>query len=485
MLKKHIHKILIVLLCFTLLPLSLFNVSVAKASGETTVYVGAKHIYYTNDQIANASSNQIQISVTTTGSNDTVVVYDEGKQKDVDTAISSISNTKGYITIIFGKEGNYTVKTIVKDKVDDGSEYTFEKLFIATKNFDLCSGPSYTTDLTKLQNYQDAAVRASFEDGDTTKPLFQGDKYEVPSAKDIIDAGSLGYDMFTRRLYLATPGSLTYVAQSSVSITNTTTKLSFDISSAGKYRYYITFESDAIDGDKSFNLNADGLVEMTADNPNATFDGFYRAYKNDEELVATKFNNEYTYVLKSNEDVTVTASEITRYELIIPTFTFEIEGGQPPRASYKAKAQENGYVGLSYTISSFDVSGYKTQEKYVLKYSSNYDSANPNDATWTVVEDGFDAVTMSFVPDKVGYYKVTIEVEDGYDNDTVTADSLVISVLNEPIYPNFKTSFGDWISVNTMPFVCLCISFVCLVGIVLLIFVKPKKKVDKVKEEDR
>ena len=92
---------------------------------------------------------------------------------------------------------------------------------------------------------------------------------------------------------------------------------------------------------------------------------------------------------------------------------------------------------------------------------------------------------MSFVPDKVGYYKVTIEVEDGYDNDTVTADSLVISVLNEPIYPNFKTSFGDWISVNTMPFVCLCISFVCLVGIVLLIFVKPKKKVDKVKEEDR
>ncbi len=485
MLKKHINKFLIVLLCFALLPLSLFNTSVAFASDVETVCCGAKYMYYTNDTIAEASSNQVQISVKTTNQNDEVVIYEEGKQKEVQSPVASIVNAKGYITILFSQEGNFTVTTSVKEQSEP--EYTFVKLFAVTKDVDLCNAPTFTTDVTKLNEYQAKVENATYEEGDTTKPLYQGDKYEVPSIKEIVNAGSLGFEMYTRRLYVAIPGSSSYSQKSSVSITNTTTQLTFTVDSAGRYRYYVAFESDVIDGKNRLSLNADGLVEMIqGENAFAIYDGFYRAYKNNEELIATKtVNKEYTFVLKSDEETEVEASEITSYELIIPTFTFEIETGNPPRASYNGKIQENGYVGLSYTISPFSVSGYKTQETYVLKYTKNYDATNDENNNWVVVEDGFDPVTMSFVPENIGYYKVVLEVDDGYDNETVIVESLVVKVLNEPIYPKFKTSFGEWVSANTMPFVCLCISFGCLVAIVCLIFIKPKQKKTKVEEEDK
>ncbi len=479
MLKKHINKFLIVLLCFALLPLSLFNSSVALASDVETVYFGAKYMYYTNDSIKDSSSNQVQISVKTTNGTDDVVIYEEGKQKDVQSQVASIAYSNGHITILFSQEGNFTVTTKIKDKDED--EYKHEKLFTVTKNLSLCSAPSYITDVTKINEYQEKASNATYEDGDTTKtPLYLGDKYEVPSIAEIVNAGSLGYNMYTKYLMVATPGSQGYTQKSSVSMTNTTTQLSFNVDSAGIYRYYITLESDEIDGENRLSLNADGLVEMVkGDNSFAIYDGFYRAYKGDEELIATKtVNNEYTFALKSNKEK-VEKDDVTKYELVIPTFTFEIIGRNAPKATYKNKVQENGYVGLTYTIGAFEVKGYKTQENYVLKYKENKD-----DSEWTVIEDGFNSAGMSFVPDKVGYYKVTLEIVDGYDNE-VTVDSLVISVLSEPVYPKYKTSFADWISVNTMPFVCLCVSFVCLVGIVCLIFIKPKKKTIKVNEEDR
>lgn len=469
MLKKHINKILIVLLCFALLPLSLFNFSVAYASDGETVYFGAKYMYYTNDDIKSEPSNNVIINVKTTNGDDEEVIYKEGKQTDKQSKVASVSYSSGYVTVIFNKEGDFTITTTVKEK-----EYKHEKDFIVTKDVSLCSAPSYVNDATKLNEYQEKVTNAIYEEGDPTKtPLYLGDKFEVPSIEEIVNAGSLGFNMYTKYLMVATPGSQTYTQKSSVAISNTTTQLSFTIDSAGLYRYYVAFESDTIDGKDGLTLNADGLVEKE--------DGFYRAYnQNDEELVATKtVNNEYTFVLKSNEETTVEKDFITRYELVIPTFTFEIQSGNPPRITYKNKVQENGFVGLSYTIGSFEVKGYKTQQTYVLMYK-----ANENDSQWTVVEDGFDDLTMSFVPENKGYYKVVLEVVDGYDN-IESAESLEIAVLSDPIYPKYKTSFGDWISVNTFPFICLCVSFLCLAGIVCLIFIKPKEKTTKVKEEDR
>ena len=484
MLKKHINKILTVLLCFALLPLSLFNSSVAFASDVETVYFGAKYMYYTNDSIKDSSSNQVQISVKTTNGTDEEVIYENGKQTENQSKVASVAYTSGYITIIFNKEGDFTVSTSVKEKTED--EYKHAKQFTVTKDLSLCSAPSYTTDVDKLNAYQQKASNATYEEGDTTKtPLYLGDKYEAPSMEDIVNAGTLGYSMYTKYLMISTPGSTGYTQGASVSMTNTTTKLSYTVNTAGLYRYYIAFESDQVEGENRLSLKADGLVEMVKNNTFAIYDGFYRAYKGTEELVATKtLNNEYTFVLKSDEDVEVDKAEITEYKLVIPTFTFEILGGNAPRVTYKNKAQENGFIGLTYTIGAFEVKGYLTQETYVLKYTANYDSKNEENTDWTIVEDNFDPASMSFVPDKKGYYKVTLEVIDGYDNEVIT-DSLVIAVLSEPIYPKYKTSFGDWVSVNTMPFICLCVSFVCLAGIVCLIFIKPKKKDIKVKEEDR
>ena len=149
MLKKHINKILIVLLCFALLPLSLFNFSVAFASDTETVYFGAKYMYYTNDSIKDSSSNQVQIKVKTTNGADEEVIYEDGKQTENQTKVASVAYSSGYITIIFNKEGDFTVSTSVKEKTDD--EYKHEKQFTVTKDLSLCSAPSCDRVRTALQ----------------------------------------------------------------------------------------------------------------------------------------------------------------------------------------------------------------------------------------------------------------------------------------------------------------------------------------------
>ena len=67
------------------------------------------------------------------------------------------------------------------------------------------------------------------------------------------------------------------------------------------------------------------------------------------------------------------------------------------------------------------------------------------------------------------------------------AETAIIKVADKYVTVEFETSFSDWLSVNTVPFIFLCISALCLIGIILILFIKPKEKVEEEKatEEDR
>ncbi len=494
MLKKHIYKILIIILCFAFLPITFSSNSNVKAAETATILSGTEYMYYTSDEIKNAESGTVIIKVKVDGETTEEVIYGYGviekeEDKTVSKNVTFVKHTNGYVTIVFKNvENTYVVTTSVKD-----TEIKHEQKIIVTNNNANLTKPSYAQSGQKYDAFI-TALEKVYKNDDNENIINAGDSFTVPmkELEALIDTTSLGFRQYEKKLYVVVPGSNEYVVKSTMNIKNTSSELSFSTTLAGKYRFYVTLESDV-----KFSILNDGLVEvvdeMFLDGTMATgkVDGLYRAKKGSEEVVATFKNGEYTYTLKDDEDTKVEASEIDSYEFVIPTFTFEVGGDvtdvtqYKPTVEYKGKSQENGYVGLSYTISSFSVTGNDLKETYTLKYSQSYDENDGSVANWEVVEDGFDAVNMKFTPTKIGYYKVTLEVEDNYDNEVVSADSLVISVLSEPTTPKYKTSFAEWIKVNTLPFVLLCVSFASFVAILCLLFIKPSNKSAKIKEEDR
>ncbi len=500
MLKKHIYKILIIILCFAFLPITLLSNSEVKASQTATILSGTEYMYYTSDEIKSAESGTVIIKVKLDGETTEEVIYGYGviereEDKTISKNVTNVRYTNGYVILVFKNvENNYVITTSVKD-----TEIKHEQQIHVTNNSANLTKPSY---VSSGQNY-DAFITALedvYKNDENENIINAGDSFTIPMQEfeALIDTTSLGFRQYEKKLYVVAPGSKEYAVKSTISIENTSTELSFSTTLAGKYRFYVTLESDVIYDDVKFSILNDGLVEvvdgMLLDGTpvsGVSVDGLYRAKKGSAEVVAVYENGEYKYTLKDDEDTKVEASEIDGYEFVIPTFTFEVGGDASdvtqykPTVEYKGKSQENGYVGLSYTISTFNVTGNEVKETYTLMYSQSYDENDASVANWEVVEDGFDAINMKFTPTKIGYYKVVLEVEDNYDNEVVSAESLVISVLSEPTTPKYKTSFAEWIKVNTLPFVLLCISFVSFVAILCLLFIKPSNKSAKIEEEDR
>ena len=193
-------------------------------------------------------------------------------------------------------------------------------------------------------------------------------------------------------------------------------------------------------------------------------DGEYKYYPNDE--------------IKDDEVIDTTANPITSNELVIPIFSFEIESTEPSIKS-NSTYQENGYVDYEYDDISFTAKGNDITTTYVLKYSSD------DGKTWVDAEEELSS-SLSFTPKKLGLYKVVATVLD-CEGKSDEAETAIIKVADKYVTVEFETSFSDWLSVNTVPFIFLCISALCLIGIILILFIKPKEKVEEEKatEEDR
>ena len=87
--------------------------------------------------------------------------------------------------------------------------------------------------------------------------------------------------------------------------------------------------------------------------------------------------------------------------------------------------------------------------------------------------------SLSFVPQEIGYYKVVVEVASA--NMPIATASQVVNVRSEAdVIP------GDtyWLQENLTSVIFLGIGVLCLIGIVIVLLIKPKDKNDK-KKEDR
>lgn len=262
------------------------------------------------------------------------------------------------------------------------------------------------------------------------------DKYlELPSMADMVFDDTVPYSSLKYTLYYRTP------------TTSSSSKSSFKIplTDAGEYSFYVVFE------------DVSGNTMSKKD--------FYTENSNDANDVSLNDSMYGSYV-----------------------FTFEIKDNAPIKVE-KAASQGEGYIGVKYNASKFSVTASSYNEKYVLKYSAVKDTTEEN---WVIIpkaseitdteynENGFDYAaikainyngSMSFTPDRTGYYKITCTVESDVSGrfDEATTDIIEVNGKPKTVKPDTK-----WLQNNVWSVVFLSVGTLCLIGIIVLLFIKPK-----------
>lgn len=406
--------------------------------------------------------------------NKTAELYKDGENKVVASDLLNLScssksnmvNAKLKVTLY--KEGSYEFTVSGEDKDDKAVSEVFTIVAKGSVEFPKVTYKDETEFASLYEAYKEEVVKNSFIDGKVSegKYIYLGDKYTVPSMECLLNTSLLDYKQFKKTVYYATPGYDNWTV-TSVSI-NSTTSPSFNVSSLGVYKFYMLLESD-YDG-----------VGIAYDNLEERSDGLYTIYKAGmEEKLFVKVYNDSTVKYFEDEDYEVEYTESVDAVKTVPIFSFEIKSTEGPKVKCTSTTQEKGYIDLKYTVSSLSVSGGTPE--YFLEYSSN--GTDWADAT----EKLNTSSTPYFTPSRKGYYRVKVVATDSYGN-TAEAVTSNIEVKDKYVSIKYKTSFSDWLEVNTVPFIFFCISGVLAIAIICIIFIKPKDNssgVVKAEEEDK
>ncbi len=184
--------------------------------------------------------------------------------------------------------------------------------------------------------------------------------------------------------------------------------------------------------------------------------------------------------------------------LVAPIFSFKFDNVQGPEITVEKDTAkyERGFINLTYN----DLSKYRTivanneQVDYQLWYFESTDAANGLESGYDIDEwiktgadklkasqkatrvtddeaYAFDKSTLSFVPAKAGHYYLVITVGDSYGVETVTTWGI-------PVHEEFTTAKYEtqFLKNNWLSFMFLGIALLSLIGIILIIFIKPKEE---------
>lgn len=165
-------------------------------------------------------------------------------------------------------------------------------------------------------------------------------------------------------------------------------------------------------------------------------------------------------------------------------FTFEVYNDAPVEVT-AATSQEDAYKGVSFTASSFTFLALDYTEKYELYYSAteNGDYSEKIYSSAELAELGTDSAEykkynayaydgkLTFTPQKTGFYKITVTA---YENGTTRSDSAetIIRAASAPkrVVPNAD----NWALNNVWSIVFLATGTLSLIGIIVVLCIKPK-----------
>ena len=149
-------------------------------------------------------------------------------------------------------------------------------------------------------------------------------------------------------------------------------------------------------------------------------------------------------------------------------FSFKIFNTQGPQVTAPT-SNDSGYQDTSYTSNSFTVKGINTTTVYSLKF---YDGTN-----WVDTEE--ELTTVTFIPEKIGKYKIICTVTD---NRLKTVSEETTIEINDTT--TFIKGDTDWLKNNILSIIFLCTGTLSLIGIIVLLLIKPKEETVETVEKD-
>ncbi len=301
------------------------------------------------------------------------------------------------------------------------------------------TAPEYIYDFEAVEAFKNELEKQYKENGKVV-PL--GTEIEIPSMEDFVCDDRTPYSKLTKTVYYASTQE------------NTTSSMKFTLGVVGDYYFYVAFadaESEKMEQELFVETNDDGTVTY----------GEYGSSREDAET-----NQKYIFYFNIDEDTDIVITAPSK--------------------------QGKGYKGTKYTASKFEIlSGSSNQSVYKLEYT---DKAEPTEDDWVEIkqygdveedysENGYTYEILkkinyngeyTFTPDKVGKYRITVSVTSPLAVRSKTA-STIIEVEEEAKIVTPATS--NWFADNVWSVVFLSVGTLCLVGIIVLLFIKPKDKV--------
>ncbi len=369
--------------------------------------------------------------------------------------------------IIYGSTGDYEITLLDKD-----DKVVSETAKITVVGKDGVNAPVYASRTEKADEYKtfEDAIQKAADDLETTDTTSK--KISVPDSYwDLLNLDVIDETNLRTTLYVANPKSAF-----SKKSTNVEKLADITVSASGTYAFYLEVR-----------------------------DCFGNEIKVDEDVMTQKVDGWYQTFDNGTPD-----DETDDYEqCIIPIFTFEYETVVKVEAKVESKVSK-GVVGVEYN------SGKLTKEnasnvEIKLYYNANADAARPSvsdldkgtngwvEATSEEATFGDLSSSLRFTPLKKGAYVYrisairsvvsTLEGDDYEINGRSEVIKVTTSVQEQKV---INVKFRNFVKNNWLSLIFLGIAFLCIVGIVILAFYKPKdaeevkaqKKAKKAKVED-
>lgn len=351
----------------------------------------------------------------------------------------NLNKTKKPDGIAFGKLGDIEFSIGYKDGETEKTCEGFTVNVVKTDND--TSAPKYVFNQDAYDAFKAALVEQYkvTKDGGKTTSVPLGSTFEIPSMADLVCDDNTPYSELKY--------TVTYACQTK----GTSNSMEFDLDEIGEYYFYVAFKDAA----------GNSMEEKD----------FFTTDDDDSNKV-TLNNGKYCKFV----------------------FTFEIQDDADIEVSSAVK-QGVGYKGVEYTASKFTVDASGCNLTYVLYYNSDV-NASSDDEGWIIIpkassvtdteykdengytydmiqEIGYDG-SLTFNPTKVGSYKIACTATSAVSARYAEAET-VIRVESEPKVVKVD---NHWLQNNVWSVVFLSIGTLCLIGIIVLLFIKPKEETD-------
>lgn len=328
--------------------------------------------------------------------------------------------------ISFRDEGTYIISVMGDENV------VYDTFTVKAVNFENdTNAPAYVYNADAYFAFE-VALRNAYYNIEKGEHLALGTNMEVPSLKDLVFDDICSYEGLTKMVYSAT-------ASKSETMSGSYT---VDLDEAGNYYFYVIIADDMRN-------------EMEKED-----------FIADEDNTSPKYAN-YVFSFHMVDDAVI---------IVKP-----------------AKSQGAGYVGVAYTASEFTVEASSCKTTYKLYYNEDANATEDSDGWKEIAKassikdenyyDGYFTYediqalaydgSLTFTPDRMGAYMIRCT-----STSTITSrDSSDVSIIRVESEAEEVKVYSDWFKDNVWTVVFLGVGTLCLIGIVALLFVKPKEEI--------